>query len=101
MNEREFRWYEGKHGVHPDACTCPVCCEKREKKEEKERFGGKIECPMCGYLSVNYVERQKRYVCLNPECGILAPVNNRDIKLSSPTSGFGEAKEVLIRTQDK
>ena len=70
MNEREFRWYEGKHGVHPDACTCPLCCEKRERKEEKERFGGKIECPMCGYLSVNYVEKQKRYVCLNPECGI-------------------------------
>jgi len=70
MNEREFRWYEGKHGVHPDACTCPVCCEKRERKEEKERFGGKIECPMCGYLSVNWVERQKRYVYSNPECRI-------------------------------
>jgi len=70
MNEREFRWYEGKHGEHPDACTCPVCCEKRRKKEEKERFSGKIECPMCGYLSVNWVERQKRYICSNPECGI-------------------------------
>jgi ssDNA-binding Zn-finger/Zn-ribbon topoisomerase 1 len=70
MNEREFRWYEGKHGQHPDACTCPVCGKKRERKEEKERFGGKIECPMCGCLSVNYVERQRRYVCSNPECGI-------------------------------
>jgi ssDNA-binding Zn-finger/Zn-ribbon topoisomerase 1 len=70
MNEREFRWYEGKHGEHPDACTCPVCCEKRRKKEEKEKFGGKIECPMCGYLSVNWVERRRRYVCSNPECGI-------------------------------
>jgi hypothetical protein len=70
MDERGFKWYEGKHGEHPDTCTCPVCCEKRRKKEEKERFGGKIECPKCGYLSVNYVGRQQRYVCSNPECGI-------------------------------
>jgi ribosomal protein L40E len=70
MDEREFRWYEGKHGEHPDTCTCPVCCEKRERKQEKEKFGGKIECPKCGYLSVNYVERQRRYICSNPECGI-------------------------------
>jgi len=70
MDEREFRWYEGKHGQHPDACTCPVCCEKRERKEEKEKFGGKIECPKCGYLSVNYVGKQGQYVCSNPECGI-------------------------------
>ena len=70
MDEREFRWYEGEHGVHPDACMCPVCCEKRQTKEEKGRFGGQIECPACGYLSVSWVERQKRYVCLNPGCGI-------------------------------
>ena len=70
MDEREFRWYEGKHGEHPDTCTCPVCCEKRERKREKEKFGGKIQCPKCGYLSVNYVQRQRRYICSNPECGI-------------------------------
>jgi hypothetical protein len=70
MNERESRWYEGTHGEHPDTCTCPVCCERRRKKEEKGKFGGKIECPRCGYLSVNYVGKQGRYVCCNPECGI-------------------------------
>jgi hypothetical protein len=70
MNEREFRWYEGKHGEHPSACTCRACRDKRRKREDKERFGGKIECPMCGYLSINWVEGQKRYVCSNPECRI-------------------------------
>ena len=70
MNEPESRLYEGKHGEHPDACACPACCEKRNKSEEKRKFGGKIECPKCGYLSVNWLERQKRYVCSNPECGI-------------------------------
>jgi ssDNA-binding Zn-finger/Zn-ribbon topoisomerase 1 len=70
MNEREFRWYEGKHGRHPDACTCPVCRKNREAKEEEDQFGGRIKCPNCGYMSVNYVESQRRYVCSNSECGI-------------------------------
>jgi hypothetical protein len=94
MDEREFRWYEGKHGGHPDACTCPVCCEKRGKKKEKERFGGKIECPMCGYLSVNWVERQKRYVCSNPECGI----SGQTLFELSDGKGANTGKEITKRT---
>lgn len=70
MDEREFKWYEGRHGEHPATCTCPTCCEKRRKKEGEEVFGGKTECPKCGCLSVNYVGKQGRYVCCNPECGI-------------------------------
>jgi len=34
MNEREFRWHEGKCGQHPDVCTCVTCCEARRRRAE-------------------------------------------------------------------
>lgn len=38
MNDREFSWYEGKHGKHPPACNCASCCEERRAEwEEDER----------------------------------------------------------------
>lgn len=34
MNDRERRWYEGKYGRHPIACTCVDCDLARKIKQE-------------------------------------------------------------------
>ena len=55
---------------HTATCNCPACVARRLHRTEIERFEGKIECPVCRYRSVDYVERRKEYVCFNPACGV-------------------------------
>ena len=68
MDDRELRWYEAEHHAHPPLCNCRGCTAQRLRLAEAQKWHGSIVCPICHYQSVNYWERDKAYICANPQC---------------------------------
>ena len=72
MNNRECNWYEGEYGGHRLGCGCVDCTKRRLEAarlvEAEEYYSGRIYCPVCNKLSVNWDGRAGRYVCSNPNC---------------------------------
>lgn len=84
MNDRERRWYEGKHGRHPPNCSCVTCTEKKvqnQKNIEKDLQGnfvhtiGKYEDAkkwgkdwVKKWLKVDKSKEKDKYICPNPDC---------------------------------